>query len=644
LREVLADGQESTALLADFCSDAALLGSVSFRVRRVCICTLADLADDELEPLLEKLLKVFGGHLFIEHAALHHQECLAQMILLTAGYLHRTSPMSVLVAARSSGHMQGVSNRLESSNQRARWLGMVVGTAMSSKVDKAGSKMSFGTDDMLTTEAQWYFDLIDMEDKVYEMEDVSSLLRMTDGVGAKRARPKIDLKSEKMPILDGKPVFGPVRPPVPAQTEIVGAQVTEVLENDEDDGIPTYAKPDSDPEDSDEDATLVKRNKPRPPVYIRDLMTMLRDDKDPEKFGLAVKHGASLIRRKANFGREVTDHAEEIATIFCGLQDPFETEDFDMMKLQGLIAVLLSDVPHMAPWLSKQAFVGDYSIAQRCIMLSALGLGGRELAGLVDQDVYNQAPPLETVDFPTKRLPQSLHATYSTRNYAVRSLDAASKKLEHHLIEPMALSAADKQTSHLNAVKVRTFSSRMDNHRTNQKPKHNQLAKVFGESFFFPLMSRYQQDIAAYGTGSLFASTSFLLVTVLKTLSLLLHASGPATLHLSDITIAFWNMVLSLRVQAARDISVLEAVLFSILTLLETNEGSHHRFLLENSKQLAETQSWVEVIFERTGDGGLVVDGSDQETKVRMLAAGILVKARELVEAYQHVLMGSPAE
>jgi len=49
----------------------------------------------------------------------------------------------------------------------------------------------------------------------------------------------------------------------------------------------------------------------------------------------------------------------------------------------------------------------------------------------------------------------------------------------------------------------------------------------------------------------------------------------------------------------------------------------------------------VELIFERSGTGGLVVDGKDQESKVRMLAAGILVKAREMIEAYQKVLMGS---
>jgi telomere length regulation protein len=78
-----------------------------------------------------------------------------------------------------------------------------------------------------------------------------------------------------------------------------------------------------------------------------------------------------------------------------------------------------------------------------------------------------------------------------------------------------------------------------------------------------------------------------------------------------------------------------------LLTLLETNEGSRHRFLQENSSQLAETQTWVELIFERSGQGGLVADGKDQETKVRMLAAGILVKAREIVEAYQKGLMGS---
>jgi telomere length regulation protein len=275
-------------------------------------------------------------------------------------------------------------------------------------------------------------------------------------------------------------------------------------------------------------------------------------------------------------------------------------------------------------------------------MLSALGLGGRELAGLKDQDVYNPVPPPEVTKFPSKRLPQRLHATYSATNEAVRSLEAASKKLEHHLIEPMALSAADKKTAHLNAVKVRNFSSRVDKQRPGQKSQNNRLSKVFAETLFFPLMNRYQQDIAAYGAGSLFASTPFVLVTFLKTLALLLHASGPATLNLTEVTTAFWDMLLSLRVQAVRDISVLEAVLFSLLTLLETNEGSRHRFFQENSRQLTETQSWVELIFERTGAGGLIVEGSDQETKVRMLAAGVLVKAREAIETYQKLLMGSP--
>jgi telomere length regulation protein len=630
LMQAINDDGAAKDFLSEFCGDATLGGSLPFQVRRVCICTLASISSDDLEPLLEKLIKVFGDQLFINHAIIQQQECIAQMVIMTVAYLHRISPMSVLMAARSSGHMQGVSNRLDTSNQRARWLGMIVGTALSSKVDKPGSKMSFGTDDMLTEEAKWYLSLGDVKDEVSEKEDFSSIFKAKGGISKKRVSPQTNSRPAEMPIINGKPVFGPVRPPVPVQTEVIGSKISEILEADGDDAILAYAKPDSDPEDSDEDATLVKRNKPR-----------RRDDKDPDKFGLAVKHAAGLIRRKINFGREVTDHAEEIATILCNLQDPFETEDFEMLKLQALIAVLLSDVPNMAPWMCKQAFVGDYSIAQRCIILSALGLGGRELAGLKDQDVYNPAPSPETIDFPSKRLPQRLHMTYRAGGDAVRCLDAAGKKLEHHLMEPMAASAADKTTAHLNAVKVRTFSSRVDKLRPEQKPSRNQLAKVFAEGFFFPLITRYQQDIAAYGTGSLFASTSFVLVTFLKTLALLLHASGPASLNLSDITTSFWDLLLSLRVQATRDISVLEAVLFSLLTLLETNEGSRHRFLQENSSQLAETQSWVELIFERSGQGGLVVDGKGQETKVRMLAAGILVKAREMIEAYQKILMGS---
>jgi telomere length regulation protein len=362
---------------------------------------------------------------------------------------------------------------------------------------------------------------------------------------------------------------------------------------------------------------------------------MLRDDKNHDRLQLGIKHAAPLIRRKSNFGAEVKDHAEEIAMILCNLQDPFKTEDFNEQKLQAMIAVLISNVKNMAPWFSRQAFLGDYSIAQRGAILSALGLGGREVAGLKTEDHLN--PALSNIDFPSKRLPSPLHSIYAVDQSSTKRLEAASKGIEQALIEPLALQAADQSTAHLNAVKVRTFSSRMEVERTKRKPTPNALAKIFGEAFFFPLANRYQQEIAAYSTSSVYSSTPFLLVTFIKTLALLFHASGPATIGLVDISDEFWNLLLSLRVTALGDISILQAVLFSLLTLLEVNSDKQ-RIVQEHPKQLMETQQWVAMVFERMGGGGSTSDNVD-EAKVQTLAAGVLVKTREVIEAYQKELI-----
>ena len=308
-----------------------------------------------------------------------------------------------------------------------------------------------------------------------------------------------------------------------------------------------------------------------------------------------------------------------------------------------MIAVLLSDIKTMAPWFSRQAFAGDYSISQRCVILSALGLGGRELAGFKNEDELN--PALSNTAFPSKRLPPRLHSIYNQPDpSSTNRLEAASKDIEHALIKPLALQAADHTTAHLNVVKVRTFSSRMEVERTKRKPAPNSLAKVIGEAFFFPLVNYYQRELSAYGSASVYASVPCVLVTFLKTLALLLHASGPATLGLAEISSELWDLLLSLRVQAISDITILQAVLFSLLTLLEINTDKR-RIAQEHPKQLMETQQWVDMIFERTGGGDLVNEnGSDDETKVRTLAAGVLVKTREVIEEYQKELFGFSLE
>ncbi|KAK1068615.1 telomere binding protein [Friedmanniomyces endolithicus] len=624
------------------CGDPVFIVALSYSVRRACIAVLSDVAPDELQSLFETTMTTFSDRIFIDHSPVLQQESIAQILLFAAGYLHRASPVAVLMIARSSGHMQGTSNRLDASGQQARWLGMIVATAISGLVDREGSRMSFGIDEVKTEEASWYLRLVKVEDRIGTLSDFQAMLvRQERDVGA----PRIPLPSiaKPPPQIAGKPVFGPPRPPTPAQIEVIGEKVTEILDDisdEEDDDLKPYAKPDSDPEDSDEDATLVNRNKPRPPVYVRDLMSMLRDDKAPDRFQLGMKHAAPLIRRKANFGREVKDHVEEMMGLLCNLQDPFDTDHFEELKMQAMIAILLSDVDGMGPWLSRHAFVEGYSIAQRCIMLSALGLGGRELAGFKNEGELN--PSLPNTEFPSKRLPARLHAAYSNApTSSVKALNNASKKIENQLIQPLALQAADHSTAHLNAVKVHTFSSRMAVERTKQKPAPNQLTKTLGHSFFFPLTNRYQQELVAYGSRSVFASAPGVLVTFLKTLALLFHASGPATLGLPELTAEFWDLLLSLRVQAGADVAILEAVLFAALTVLDVNTVDQRQALAqEEGKRMVEMQQWVQVVFERAGGGELVSGGSQEEAKIRTLAAGVLVKIGEMMEQYQKAMFG----
>ncbi|KAK0786551.1 telomere binding protein [Friedmanniomyces endolithicus] len=621
------------------CGDPVFIVGLSYFVRRACIAVLSDVAPDELQSLFETTMTTFSDRIFIHHSPVLQQESIAQTLLLTAGYLHRANPVAVLIIARSSGHMQGTSSRLDASGQRARWLGMVVATAISGLVDRDGSRMNFGVDEMRTEEASWYLRF--GQSRGSHWYTVMLVRRERDLEAAQNPLPSLAGPPHQ---LAGKPVFGPPRPPTPAQTEVIGEKVTEILDDisdEEDDDLKSYAKPDSDAEDSDEDATLVNRNKARPPVYVRDLMSMLRDDKAPDRFELGMKHAAPLIRRKTNFGREVKDHAEELMGLLCNLQDPFDTDQFEELKLRAMIAILLSDMDEMGPWLSRHAFVEGYSIAQRCIMLSAVGLGGRELAGFENEDELN--PALPNTDFPSKRLPARLHATYSNAPVSsVKRLDRASSKIQNQLIQPLALQAADHSTAHLNAVKVRTFSSRMAVERTKRKPAPNQLAKTFGQSFYFPLTNRYQQELAAYGSRSVFASAPVVLVTFLKTLALLFHASGPATLGLPELTAEFWDLLLSLRVQAGSNVAILEAVLFAALTVLDVNTADQKRSLAqEEGKRMVEMQQWVQVVFERAGGGELISGGSQEEAKIRTLAAGVLVKIGEMVEQYQKAMFGS---
>jgi telomere length regulation protein len=517
---------------------------------------------------------------------------------------------------RSSLYLSAVSNRLASSSARARFLGMVVGESLSSLVEKPEKQMKFKIEELESTDAQWYKSLTSVRDTIGSIE----VLRSSPLAEA----PKKEIKSQGNTALP--------TPVIPrGSTKVIAIQELDDDESEEDDLVP-YQKPDSDAEDSDEDPTLVQRNKPTAPVYIRDLIVFLRDTENYDRQKLALATASPLIRRKANFGTEVSDHVEELATLLVGIQDKFDMDNFQDMRLQGMIAVLLSQPSKMGKWFSKTFFEGDYSVAQRASILTVLSVSARELGGFKEQDKsLTRMKPIPENSFPSKLLPDRLQKVYTSERHLHSPVDALSQQLSDTMIQPLAASLADKFTGP-DILKVRTFSSRLAVESRRKAPTTNPLSAIVAESFFFPLTGRFFAHFKAYGSKNVIFEP-YLLSSFLKTLSLILHASGPLTLQLPQMTSEMWDLLLSLRTQGQGDRSVGEAILFAFMTLLEINEDKR-RLAEAHGRELLETQSWVELLFQSLGTGG------DEDDKYRALAAGVLFKISEVVEKYQALLVG----
>ena len=539
-----------------------------------------------------------------------------QVLLLSAGYVHRNTPLKLFMLLRSSTYLNAVSNRLASSSTRARFLGMIVGEALSALAEKPEKQMNFKTEELENTEAQWYKSLTGVRDTI------GSINMLGSGAPAQNRNVEVKPRSNKV---------GP-KPITPqANTKIFAIQELDDDEPEENDLVP-YAKPDSDAEDSDEDPTLVQRNKPTAPVYIRDLIVFLRDTENYDRQKLALATASSLIRRKANFGTEVSDHVEELATLLVGLQDKFDMENFQDMRLQGMIAVLLSQPSKMGKWFSNTFFEGDYSISQRASILAVLSISARELGGFKEQDSsLTKMKPGPEKSFPSKFLPERLHKIYAPERQLQGPVDALSQQLSDTMIQPLAASLADKVTGP-DILKVRTFSSRLAIESRRKGPTSNALSAIVANSFLFPLTGRFFAHFKVYGSKNVIFEP-YLLSSFLKTLSLILHASGPLTLQLPQMTNEMWDLLLSLRTQSQGDRSIGEALLFAFMTLLEINEDK--RSLAEaHGKELLETQGWVELLFTSLGAG------TEEDDKMRALAAGVLFKIREVVEKYQALLIG----
>ena len=558
----------------------------------------------------------------------------ATTLLIILGSLHRLDADLVKRISKQGIFLQTTSNRLAASVHRARFLGMIVATAVSRLVDAPDKMMDFGVDELEEEGAQKWFGVVDINDGVGSIQDLQH----------REDKPVIELVDDTPWKSKSKQKKISTPPPASASKIISIEEIDDDDSPSEDDGLTPYQKPDSDPSDSDDDPTLIDRSKPSAPVYIIDLMSQLNTSDKPDTVSLALRTAPSLIRRKANFGTELSENATPLASTLINLREGANRQELHQLRLQALIACVIACPKIIGPWAAALYFDGDMSLDQRASLLSMLGLGARELSGYKDKD----SAVMQQESFPSQRLPPHLAAVYAP-------IENTARQIEHSTIRPMALAAADKVTGP-DILKIRTFSSRMavekkrdakQAERTKRVPKD--LHKILSDSLYLPLCCRLSLILSSninVSRSNIFEPNIIRLF--LQTLTIILVCLGPNAVQLGEVTRETLLLLTTLHdiPKLAIDPVVLPALLQLLLTTMDLNINAgttaEERLITELGATTAEMVSWAgrlenTVSIPVGSDGPGAADGG---MPWNVLVAGIQVKWHEMGKKYQGRMLG----
>lgn len=282
----------------------------------------------------------------------------------------------------------------------------------------------------------------------------------------------------------------------------------------------------------------------------------------------------------------MADHLDELAAALTGIDDRFDMPDFSELRQAALIALVVTHPARAAPWCAKQYFAGDYSLAQRAMLLVALGLGARELAGL--------APP------PAHEL---------------AAVSALAEQLQRTLLTPIA---------------SRTFSSRMAVAARTAAPAASPLAALAAKAFVRP-MAGYLAIAARDAPGAPQCTSPVLLALFVDTLAIVFSAAGGGVRELREVAEEVLGVAMGARAMAERDARVRQSVLVACLAVLEVlvEAWGPRRVVDEMGEMVGEIGEWVAGVWE-----------SDVEGESRVAAAAVLRYIGECGDGWKRGVFG----
>lgn len=537
-----------------------------------------------LEPsasnsLVLKLLANWGNLGRLEEEPIVRQEFRTHLLLCVCNQLSSHSAQDLL---KDSAFVSAISNRLTSLSNRVKSLGIYFADSLSRIA---------GTDP-----------IFNMSGEVLEVSFTTASISTSDI--------QLDIE-EAWEILQAPTIIEPSE-----DVDNIGRALEPVKINDADESNMS----------EDEDDPTLANNKPVPaPIYIRDILQYLAVDSKShsayEKQRMALQTAPTLLRQKLAFGSEVSFYAEELLTNITALTNQYEESDFESLKLNAMIAVVVS-YPSVATHLCQLLLTGDYSLQQRMCLLSSLSLACRELRGYQDESVQKS---FERTSFPSKMLPEGLHNQYLAMDASTYGYSRIENTIQNQLMSEASEEAQDV----IAGGKILRVSSAL---RKKSKPQQdvviskdslNHFNKVVGKQFFFPLVAVWYEsqgiDIGPY--------TPVLVAHFIRTLSIILHTAYPAAVDIQDMAREYINLVTPVIQRiSTNELQVIESIVTGVMLVCEIFDETYlvvnfdtHLTILEHT-----ISSWWESLID---------------DRVKSLCAGFLLRISKIRTSMNRTIM-----
>ncbi|KAI7902821.1 telomere length regulation protein-domain-containing protein [Cokeromyces recurvatus] len=507
-------------------------------------------AHEIIISFIKRLIQTWSDTVFIRHASFKERLYITKVILVLIAYLSDDTIRTEIMGKTSI--LYSVSDYFDSGDISIAQLGAVVAEAISSRIDK---------DKPLDT------GLLTTSDELLELK---KLVNMTDALDQEEEliiTSSSEIESENENGTDEEELD-------PDAIYVVEDEDEE--ESEEDEFQAYFMEEESDDEGLRREGDSKIQNKR--PVFVRDLIQCLQDQNDPLRLEIGLKAAEQVIRQRAGAGTELSESSVKLASYLIGFPETYEIQDFRKLQQNALTALIASVPTTVTGFVIDQIYDRNTSAGQKQLILGAISMAVRELAGWIDN---------ESIDEATNRLE---NATITTNDQVGKPL-FISRKME-----------IEKQ------------------HKQNIRK--NKLSGLAGPVFFFPLLVGWwegTQGLIKHWIGS----NPILAERFIMTLNIILHSSTN-TSDKRKIVREYFEFALSMRCITLNNTYVIrKAILLGIDIIISTSYKGQEQLLFHDFlKELVETKQWLQEIME-----------NQVEQKIQELAISILVKLSQITLA-----------